>query len=398
MKSKVYKIDDIKAQGKYNLVGGPFGSDLVSKDYVEAGVPVLRGTNLPFDKKFSHDDLVFVSNEKAKKLKANIAFPRDIVFTQRGTLGQIGIIPTGFYDEYVVSQSQMKLTVNEQLAVPEFVYYYFSSQKGRNSIKAHSITSGVPHINLTILKNLKILLPLIPVQQKIVSILSAYDDLIENNLKRIKLLEESINLNYNLLNSKEDKYWSIIKLNSLIDIISGYPFKSNYYNENGRYKIVTIKNVQDGFFISEATDKIDDIPINMSKKIFLNTGDIIMSLTGNVGRVCLVFGDHYVLNQRVIKLSVKLDTDKGFTYALLRDKKMQTTLENLSSGTAQQNLSPVKMGELFIKYPTAILRKEFNQITLPMIDLICKINQQNTKLREARDILLPRLMSGEIEV
>ena len=77
---------------------------------------------------------------------------------------------------------------------------------------------------------------------------------------------------------------------------------------------------------------------------------------------------------------------------------MQTILENMSNGTAQQNLSPIKMGELFIKYPSEKTRKEFNEIASPMIDLICKLNLQNTKLRMVRDILLPKLMSGQIEV
>ena len=151
MKWKTYKIDEIKADGKYTLVGGPFGSNLTTRDYVEVGIPVLRGSNLPFGKRFSHDDLVFVSEEKAKKLNPNLAFPNDVLFTQRGTLGQIGLIPEGFYEKYVVSQSQMKLTVNPKLALPEFIYYFFSTEEGRKNIEAHSITSGVPHINLSIL-------------------------------------------------------------------------------------------------------------------------------------------------------------------------------------------------------------------------------------------------------
>lgn len=235
-------------------------------------------------------------------------------------------------------------------------------------------------------------------QRRIASILSAYDDLIENNLKRIKLLEEAISINYKNLISVEDKKYTSVKLNSITDIISGSPFKSNSYNENGKYKIVTIKNVQDGFFVPEVTDRIDDLPDKINKAIFLSTGNIIMSLTGNVGRVCLVYGDDYVLNQRVVKLSAKEPQDQSFIYALLRDKQMLTILENLSNGTAQQNLSPIKMGEMLVRYPNPKLREDFNKRASLMIEMICKLNIQNTKLREARDILLPRLMNGEITV
>lgn len=282
--------------------------------------------------------------------------------------------------------------------LPKFYAYLFKSKFFRNTLSANAGGTNINNLNQGILSNLNIPKPPLSTQYKITNILSAYDDLIENNLRRVKLLEEEINIKYKNIISKESDEFSNVKLNSFVDIISGYPFKSNYYNENGKYKIVTIKNVQDGFFVPIVTDKIDEIPDRMNSGLFLNTGDVIMSLTGNVGRVCLVYGDNYVLNQRVVKLAAKDINDLGFVYALLRDKQMQTVLENLSNGTAQQNLSPIKMGELFIKYPFEKSRKVFNEIALPMIDLICKINLQNTKLREARDILLPKLMNGQIEI
>lgn len=287
--------------------------------------------------------------------------------------------------------------INENV-LPKFYAYLFKSKFFRNTLSANAGGTNINNLNQGILSNLNIPKPPLPTQCKITSILSAYDDLIENNLKRIKLLEEAINLNYKALISNEDKDVTIVKLNSFVDIISGYPFKSNYYNEIGKHKIVTIKNVQDGFFVPIVTDRIEDIPDNMNRALFLSTGDVIMSLTGNVGRVCLVHGDDYVLNQRVVKLSAKELIDQSFIYALVRDKQMLEILENLSNGTAQQNLSPIKMGDLPIRYPNSNLREDFNKKVSTMIEMICKLNIQNTKLREARDILLPKLMNRQIEV
>jgi len=269
-------------------------------------------------------------------------------------------------------------------------------------IKVHlkSVSEGTARENLSLEKllSIKILTPPFSSQCRIASILYPYDDLIENNLKRIKLLEEGININYKKLISNKDEGFTMVKLNSIVEIISGFPFKSNYYNENGKHKIVTIKNVQDGFFVPTVTDRIDDIPDNMNNSLFLTTGDIIMSLTGNVGRVCLVYGDDYILNQRVVKLSAKELIDQSLIYALFRDKQMLAILENLANGAAQQNLSPIKMGELIIRYPNSSLREDFYKIVSPMVKMICKLKIQNTKLREARDILLPKLMNGQIEV
>ena len=126
MKWPYVKIDDIKSNQAYSLVGGPFGSNLITKDYTDEGIPVIRGVNLPDDRNFSEDDLVFVSEEKANSLFSNNAHSSDLIFTQRGTLGQVGLIPRhSTFDRYLISQSQMKLSVNPEKAIPEYVYYFW---------------------------------------------------------------------------------------------------------------------------------------------------------------------------------------------------------------------------------------------------------------------------------
>src|ERR1019366_9984717 len=111
-------VGEIAAPVRNALVGGPFGSNLVSRDYVDAGVPVIRGQNM--GGRWVSGEFVFVTQAKAESLDANLARPGDIVFTKRGTLGQVSAVPEGHFDHYVVSQSQMKLTVNRDLAHPIF--------------------------------------------------------------------------------------------------------------------------------------------------------------------------------------------------------------------------------------------------------------------------------------
>ena len=185
-------LDSIKADVRYALVGGPFGSNLTTRDYVEEGVPVVRGNNLPSDRLFLDDDFEFVAEEKAANLLSNTAYPGDIIFTQRGTLGQVGVIPLeAKYPRYVISQSQMKLTVHPEKADARFVYYFFRMPSTVQAVINHALTSGVPHINLGILKDFQVPLPPLPIQGHIADILSAYDDLMENNRRRMALLEEA---------------------------------------------------------------------------------------------------------------------------------------------------------------------------------------------------------------
>ncbi len=191
------KVESLKAETRNALVGGPFGSELTTRHYVEEGVPVIRGANLPDDQSFKDNDFVFVSEEKADLLSANNAYPGDVIFTQRGTLGQVGVIPTeSRFPRYIVSQSQMKLTVNPAKANARFVYYFFRQPETVQMVKNRALTSGVPHINLGILREFEIPLPPLEAQSKIVATLSAYDEMMENNRRRMGLLEESARLLY----------------------------------------------------------------------------------------------------------------------------------------------------------------------------------------------------------
>ena len=139
------------------IVGGPFGSDLVSKDYVAHGVPVIRGQNM--SDRWVSGSFVFVTPMKAKSLEANLAHPGDIVFTQRGTLGQVSLVPDKPFSAYLVSQSQMKLSVNRKVADPLFLFYFFTSYEQQKLIQGRTIQTGVPHINLGILREIPVRLP-----------------------------------------------------------------------------------------------------------------------------------------------------------------------------------------------------------------------------------------------
>src|SRR5271165_4160107 len=185
------KLIDISAKKRWALNGGPFGSKLTTKHYTDAGVPVIRGTNLAGPTKFSFDDFVYVSEAKADELLPNNANPGDLVFTQRGTIGQVGLIPLNSpYSRFVISQSQMKLTADPAQVFALFLYYYFLAPTTVEKVKNLAFSAGVPHINLDILRKIEVPVPPLPIQRRIAGILSAYDELIENNLRRIRILEE----------------------------------------------------------------------------------------------------------------------------------------------------------------------------------------------------------------
>jgi len=124
---------------------GPFGSDIKKDNFIDSGVPVVRGSNLT--KGFVEDSFVFVSEVKANQLRNANAFPGDIVITHRGTLGQVGLIPEGsLFPRYVVSQSQMLLAVNQDVSTSRYIYEFLLSPMGQHALLANTSQTGVPAI------------------------------------------------------------------------------------------------------------------------------------------------------------------------------------------------------------------------------------------------------------
>jgi type I restriction enzyme S subunit len=271
------------------------------------------------------------------------------------------------------------------------------------------ISQGATQDNLSWekLSTIKFPAPDYKTQQKIADILSAYDNLIENNQKQIKLLEEAaqrlykqwfIDLRYPGHETTKivdglPEGWRKDTVDSIVSLLSGFAFKNNSFSENGVFKIVTIKNVQDGIFDGENVSLIDEIPAKMSEHCILNSGDILLSLTGNVGRVCMVVGENYLLNQRVAKLKSDYPS---FTYCLFRSKDMFDEMNNLANGAAQQNLSPIRTGQIKITVPSADILKMFENRISPLISRMLILWKQNKYLIQFRNRLLPKLMNGEI--
>jgi type I restriction enzyme S subunit len=280
---------------------------------------------------------------------------------------------------------------------------------------ADSQTSTYPAFNPSIIQNSKFVLPTFPEQRAIAAVLSSLDDKIELLREQNKTLEATaqaifkewfVDFNFpcatgKMIDSELGKIpegWRAGRISDLIDILSGFAFSSSDFSQDGKYKLVTIKNVQDRYFDSETKDKLAELPERMPDYCRLDSGDILLSLTGNVGRICIVNGEDYLLNQRVAKLRAKNPIDYAFSYLLFLQDSIFSLLQSTASGTAQQNLSPIQTKEIEIVIAE---RKTLDQFGAVANKLIQKINDNLSQihtLSSVRDALLPKLMKGEVRV
>lgn len=399
------RLDDIKAPKKWALNCGPFGSKLVSRDYRPDGVPVIRGTNLAGDCDFSFEDFVFVSEEKADELLPNNAHPGDLIFTQRGTLGQVGLIPKQCsYNRFVVSQSQMKLTVDETKAVPYFLYCYFRAPSTIQTIHNLAISSGVPHINLTILRNFEVPLPPLPIQRKIAAILSAYDDLIENNRRRIEILEEMARSLYRewFVNfGSETEKVENRTLNDICEFIVDCEHKTAPTQATG-YPSIRTPNIGQGRLLLDKVNRVSEETYKAwTKRAIPQEGDLILAREAPVGNVAILPKNIQVcLGQRTVLIRPDISKVKPYylLYLLLSDK-IQNKLLSVSNGATVHHLNLKDIRNLALPEMHSILSQDkINTFLSNYYDLIFNLIKKKENLRQTRGLLLPKLISCEIDV
>ncbi len=371
------------------------------------GIPFVTISNIK-DNSFDFTNCMHVPQSYYDNLLAKRKPQKgDILYSVVGSFGIPVLIKENV--KFTFQRHIAILRPNPHIVEPAYMYYSMLSKAFFLQADAAAIGAAQRTISLSSLQNLTINLPDLPTQRRIASILSAYDDLIENNRRQIKLLEEAAQRLYRewfvelrfpghegvKVVDGVPEGWMKSTVDNIVKLLSGYPFKSSEYVSSGKYRLITIKNVKDGEFSPDNVDYIDQLPDKVPSHCILTEGDILLSLTGNIGRVCIVNGYNYLLNQRVAKLQT---LHPAYAYCMFRSKEMLNKMTALSNGVAQQNLSPIRAEKIRILIPSSNLLSQFKNIVEPIISQIILLNNQITFACEARDRLLPELMDGEMEV
>ena len=411
---KVVYPDDV-VTGKRSIVSGPFGSNIGQRFFVETGIPVIRGNNLTLGKKrFVDNGFVFLTEEKAKEFKNCQALAGDIVFTAAGTLGQVGIIPQNAkFPVYIISNKQLRLRPDPSIAHPEYLYYWFSSENVRDYIIGLNTGSSVPLITLGKLRSVPINLPPLPTQQKIAAILSAYDDLIENNTRRIKILEEMAQAIYRewFVNFRFPGHegvrmveselglvpegWEVVRLSTIAEINTDSIKRGQ---EPERIGYIDISSVATGSIDKIEWMKFLDAP-GRARRI-VNHGDMIWStVRPNRKSYCLILNPEP--NTIVSTGFAVIRGNKipySYLYQNLTTDDFVSYLTNNATGAAYPAVKTDDFEKAKIIRPDDTLLEKFHEIVEPILEIKFNLSQKNANLRRTRDLLLPKLISGEFDV
>lgn len=371
---------------------GPFGSNIKVECFVDKGVPVLNGSNLEgFE--LSEKSFRYVTEEKADSLKKANAHKGDIVITHRGTLGQIAYIPqTAKSERYVISQSQFRIKCNEKI-LPEYMVYYFHTPIGQHKLLSNASQVGVPALARpsTTFQQIEIEVPELSTQKKIVKLIASLQGKIKTNTEINDNLQQQAQALYKLcfpysIDDDLPAGWRIGTVGEIIEI-----HDSKRIPLSGAERAKMEKKTYPYYGAAALMDYVDDYIFD-GKYLLLGEDGTVADDAG-YPILQYVWGKFWVNNHAHI-LTGKLGFNVESLYMLFK----QTPVKAIVTGAVQPKISQANLRSIQVVIPPQKLLTDYNNQIAPLFALLRTNEEANKSLAALRDTLLPKLMSGEIDV
>lgn len=380
---EIAKLGDISK----NIQTGPFGSQLHQSDYSECGIPVVMPKDL-VGGKISEESIARVDKTHVERLCRHKIEVGDILYSRRGDVGRCAHV-TKKEEGWLCGTGCLRVTIDSEKADSRFVFFQLQHPDTVGWVEKHAVGATMLNLNTTILSSVPIRLPTLEIQKRIADILSAYDDLIENNQKQIKLLEEAaqrlykewfVNLRFpGHENTKivdgVPEGWSRTNINEILTFHRGYDLTKNEMKA-GRYPVVGSTTV-----------------IGYHNEFKIKGPGIVTGRSGSLGKYQFIW-DNFWPHNTSLYISDYKDHNIFFVYSLLQT----VDFASLNNGGAIPTLNRNVLSNIEVIEPTDELQEMFAKIAEAQYRKIRNLEKQNNQLKMARDVLLPKLMSGEVEV
>ncbi|SMG34609.1 restriction endonuclease subunit S [Fibrobacter sp. UWB13] len=379
---------------------GPFGSQLHNSDYSESGTPIIMPKDM-IDGKINHSNLVFVGEEHTKRLCRHQVHSGNLMVARKGDVRKCVFI-TENEEGWMTGSDCLKVALKEDVCHPKFIYYQLRSPFIGRWLEKISIGATMPSINTGLLSSIELMLPPLKTQKRIADILSAYDDLIENNQKQIKLLEEASQRLYKqwFIDLKFPGHetikivdglpegWKKEKLVDFADVIMGQSPKSEFYNQEKK-GLPFHQGVG-----SYGTRFVIDDTYSTSITRIAEPGSILFSVRAPVGR--LNFTKNKIIIGRGLAAINHKEKYQSFLFYMLKERFFKDDI--LGNGAIFASISKDELLCQQFVIPNDELLRKYNTIASRMDGKIAAADAQIQLLTQSRDRLLPKLMNNEIEV
>lgn len=374
---------------------GPFGSQLHKEDYVEIGTPIVTVEHLG-SRTFTEQNLPRVKDEDRERLSKYVLHTGDIVFSRVGSVDRCSYVNEA-HDGWMFSGRCLRVRPTDEID-SRYLYYYFCREETKQFIRSVAVGATMPSINTKLLGEVNIAYPDIAEQRKISDILSVIDDKIELNTAVNDNLQQQAAMIFRewFITNPETEMWPLVTLDSLTSLISrGITPK---YNDDSTQVVLNQKCIRDHFIDTSLARKHSPKAINEK---WLKYGDLLINSTGEgtLGRTAQVW---FVPENMTVDSHVTIARPKNqqlIFYIGLWGLSHEREIESLHTGsTGQTELPRDRVKALELRMPDSDILTRFNSVIEPMVSSTIVNQQENSRLANIRDALLPKLMSGEIDV
>lgn len=368
--------------------------------FENSGVNFIKSESLGNSRNIDRSKFAFISEQTHEKLKRSQIEKNDILFSMAGMfLGKTGIVT----DDLVpanTNQAVAIIRIDTEKANHEYVYYYLNQRSVIQAVNASSAQSAQPNINLKQIGQIEIDLPERKLQDKIVSILSAIDFKIEKNNQINENLEQQAQAYFQeLFVDNADPEWTTGTISDLGTVVGGSTpskAKPEYYTETG-IAWITPKDlsINKSKFVSHGENDITELGLKNSSAVIMPEGTVLFSSRAPIGYIAIAT-DEVTTNQGFKSVVPKQEIGTPFVYFFL--KNTLSVIEGMASGSTFKEVSGSTMKKVPAVIPDAETLAKFSNFCAPIFAQQRILEEQNQSLAILRDNLLPKLMSGEIDV
>jgi type I restriction enzyme S subunit len=400
---------------------GPFGSQLHQSDYRDEGTPVVMPKDLA-DDRVSVESIARIGDEDVERLARHKLETGDIVYARRGDIGRRALI-TSREAGWMCGTGCMRISLGDTILNPRFLFYYLGQPDIVTWIYNQAVGATMPNLNTSIVRSVPVKYPPLPTQHKIAAVLSAYDDLIENNTRRIAVLEEMARLLYQewfvrfCFPGHEDvamvdselgsvpEGWKQTSVSEIADVFRGRSYRSADLVEEGSLPFLNLKCVdRDGGFRHEGLKRYAG---RYKETQEARPGDIIVAVTdmtqerrivARAARVPDIGEEPFVFSMDLVKIVPKEGIPSDYLYGMLLFSRFPDEVKQYASGVNVLHLRPTSIEEFEFALPPEKLRREYAAVVSTAYKQCDVLHKKNDLLRRTRDLLLPRLVSGQVDV
>ena len=372
--------------------------------------------------RISSETVARVSSDHVDRLSRHKLSSGDIVYGRRGDIGRQALIRSEQVG-WMCGTGCLRISLGEYILNPLFLHYYLSQDEVVGWITNQAVGSTMPNLNTGILRSVPVKYPPLPIQRRIAGILSAYDDLIENSQRRIKILEEMARRLYRewfvyfrfpghedcrLVQSPLGEIpegWEVKTLNDVAEDIVDYRGKTptklgGEWSDTGIIALSAL-NVKGGRLVNlEKSKRVGEELFARWMKNPLRQGDILMTSEAPLGELFfLCRHERYCLSQRLFSIRADRKAISSIIlYFNLESEQTQHELQSRASGSTVSGIRQSELRNVPLIIPSLDIQVRAEPILQQLAEQIHTLDVQIQNLRRTRELLLPRLLSGQIVV